>query len=271
MIGINATVTSNGQVDILHAYDQALEDISKGALKSEVIQSVYLVMNKRFNRVMTEELGDPDSKLKHMVEWNTRGTREADRLWITTLAGDTVQYQFKESGKQVPIDPRLTNVRSTNHVFRQKAKVFERGEPVNIKPVQMKFLRWYDDRPYEHGSSLVSHKNESTGDVFAYESEIYEAGGGQFVNEFSNRFAIYWATADAQTAGELSQVLQGSKYFRGAVNASPHRAKVVKDLKKMRGTQRSIFGNGRNSPEVRAQAKDMIKEIQKELRRYGTK
>ena len=269
MLNLDASVTTGGQVDMLHAYDKALTDISKGALRTEVVQAVYGVMSRRFNRIVQSELSSPDSNLKHMVEWNTKGINPKDRLWYTEIIGQTVKWHFKQSSRNVPIDPRLENVRSTNHVFREKARVFERGEPVRIKPVQMKFLRWYDDRPYQYGSSLISHKNDKTSNVFAYESEIYEPGGGKYVNQFDNRFAIFWATADAQTSGELSRVLQGSKYFRGAVETSVHRATTIQSLKKMRATQRSIFGNGRNSGQVRAQAKEMIVEIQKELRRYG--
>ena len=267
MINLNAKVTANGQVDILHSYDEALSQISKGALKNEVIGAVYHVMDRRFNRMVQADVASDDSKLRHMVEWDTNGVTPVDRLWVTALVGNTVTFTFRQSRKQVPIDPRLENVVSTDHVFREKAKVFEKGTPVTIKPTQMRFLRWYDDRPYEHGSSLVTHK--SGDNVFSLESQVDAPGGGKFVNEFSNRFAIFWATADAQTSGELSQILQGSKYFRGAVAESAHRARTIKDLKKMRGTQRSIFGNGRNSPNVRAQAKDMINEIKKELKRYG--
>lgn len=266
---LNITVAADGQVDMLDAYDDALDQISKGALRTEVIGAVYGVMTRRFNKLVQADVSSPDSKLKHMVEWNTKGINPSDRLWTTALEGNTVQFHFKKSKKQVPIDPRLDNVVSTNHVFREKARVFEKGETVTIKPVQMKFLRWYDDRPYEHGASLISHTNEKTGDVFAYESEITAPGGGEFVNEFSNQFALFWSTAGAQSSGELSRILQGSKYFRGAVAESPHRAKTIKDLKKMRATNRSVFGNGRNSAPVRAQAKEMITEITKELRRYG--
>lgn len=269
MINLNAKVTADGQVDILHAYDDALSQISKGALKSEVIDAVFHVLDRRFNRVMQAEVADPDSKLRHMVEWDTTGKNPLDRLWVTALVGNTVTFTFRESRKQVPIDPRLENVISEDHVFREKAKVFEKGSKVNIKPVQMRFLRWYDDRPHKYGTTLGARKDDIANTVTAEESEITKAGGGKFVNEFSNRFAIFWATADAQTSGEVSQVLQGSKYFRGAVASSSHREKTIKDLKKMRGVQRSVFGHGRNSPAVKAQAKEMIAEIQKELKRYG--
>jgi len=270
-LNINATITANGQVDILHSYEQALTDISKGALKSEVINSVYRVMNKRFNKMVQADVADSDSLLRHMVEWDTKGVTPIDRLWVTTLIGDQVTFQFRESRKQVPIDPRLDNVVSTDHVFREKARVFEKGTQVTIKPTQMRFLRWYDgeERPYKHGASLVTHTKGKN--VFSLESRIDAPGGGKFKNEFSNRFALFWATAGAQTSGELSQILQGSKYFRGDVAGSMHRERTIKDLRKMRGTQRSIFGNGRNSPEVRARAKDMIREINMELRRYGGK
>lgn len=264
---LDITVSADGQVDMLHAYDDALDQISKGALRTEVIGAVYGVMTRRFNKLVQTDVSSPDSKLRHMVEWNTKGVKPSDRLWVTTLAGNTVEFRFQESKKKVPIDPRLDNVVSTDHVFRDKARVFEKGETVTIKPVQMKFLRWYDDRPYEHGTTLGAYKKGDN--VFAQESEITAPGGGEFVNEFSNQFAMFWSTAGAQSSGELSRILQGSKYFRGAVAESPHRAKTIKDLKKMRSTNRSVFGNGRNSAPVRAQAKEMIAEITKELRRYG--
>jgi len=267
MLNVDASVTSNGQVDILHAYDDALTQISKGALKKEVIGSVYRVMDKRFNKMIQADLASEDSKFTHMVEWNTHGGTPASRLWVTVLVGEAVTFEFRESTTQVPIDPRLENVVSTDHVFRKKAEVFEKGTKVTIRPQQMRFLRWYDDRPYQYGSSLVTHKKGKN--VYSLESEIDTPGGGKYVNEFSNAFAIFWSNAGAATSGELSQILQGSKYFRGAVANSDHRKQTIKELRKMRGVQRSVFGHGRNSPQVKAQAKEMIEEINKELRRYG--
>lgn len=262
-------VTSNGQIDLLYAYDDALNRISKGALKKEVIDTVYKVMDRRFNKLMDAEFQRGESSIRHMYEWKASPGNPAHKLWFTKLHNDTVVFYFRQSRQQVPIDPRLENVKSKDHVFKRKAEVFEKALPVHIKPKSMKFLRWYDDRPGGNGESLVAGKNPAQNTVYAYESEIDNPGGGQFRNEFTNKFAIFWATAGVNSEAELSRVLQGSKYFRGDVANSLHRKQTIKSLRKMRGTQRAIISNGRNGQEAKRLAKEMIAEIEKDLRHYG--
>lgn len=263
-------VTTHGQIDILYGMEDALSQISRGALHNEVIETVYQVMSRRFYRLMDAEYQKGGSDIRHMYEWNSEPGNPAHRLWVNLLVDKkAVAFEFRESRQRVPIDPRLDHVESTDHVFRRKAEVFEKAEPVRISPKNVMFLRWYDDRPYEYGASMVEFKDKRANTVFSSESEIYQSGGGAFTNEFSNQFAIFWATAGVQGTADLSRVLHGSVYFRKAIQESAHRRTTIKQLRGMRGTQRRILSDGRTGPKAKAAAKEMLGAIKKELVRYG--
>lgn len=263
-------VQTHGQMGILYGLDDALKQISRGALKREVIETVYQVMDRRFNRLMDAKAANGESNIRHMYEWDPTPGNPAHRLWYTKfMDGDTVAYVFRQSRQTVPIDPRINNVMSTDHVFRDKARVFEFAEPVNITPKNVKFLRWYDDRPYKYGQSLVKYVDKKTSVVHSYESNIHTSAGGSFRNEFTNEFSIFWATAGVEGTANISRVLNGSVYFRNAVDASKYRAEQITTLKKMRATQRGILNNGRNGAAAKKAAKEMLGAIKKELREYG--
>lgn len=269
---MDITVTTNGQVDILYAYADVLTQISRGALHSEVIESVYEVMSRRFYRLMDDQYQAGGSDIRHMYEWEAKKGNPAHRLWYNILVDNkAVAYVFRESRQQVPIDPRIDNVESRDHVFRRKAEIFEKAESVSITPKNVAYLRWYDERPYKHGASLVEFRNKKTKVVSSLGSEIYASGGREFQNAFSNQFSIFWSTAGVQGTADLSRVLHGSPVFRGAVRESSHRNLTIKKLTKMRGTQRGILSNGRNGPVAKAAAKEMLAEIKKELKIYGHK
>lgn len=270
------TVKAHGQMDILYGLDDALQQISRGALKKEVIETVYQVMDRRFNRLMDQKAQNGESNIRHMYEWDPTPGNPAHRLWYTKLMdGDTVAYVFRQSKQTVPIDPRIDNVTSTDHVFRDKARVFEFAEPVSISPKNVPFLRWYggdeedETRSGKHGSSLVKYKDKKTNVVHSLGTEIYASGGGAFANEFSNEFSIFWATAGVEGTANISRVLNGSVHFRNAVDASKYRAEQITTLKKMRATQRGILSNGRNGATAKKAAKEMLGAIKKELREFG--
>lgn len=269
---MDISVTPNGQMDILYGTEDMLTQVSRGALRSEVIEAAYGVMDRRFNRLMDTRNKSGESKIRHMYEWESAPGNPAHRLWYTKLIdGDQVAFFFRQSTQQVPIDPRLDKVRSTDHVFRDKARVFENAEQVEIRPTNMVFLRWYDadDRPYKHGSSLVEFRNRKKNTVHSLGSDIYRSGGGAFDNAFTNEFSMFWATAGVSATADLSRVLNGSQHFRKAIKNSEHRGQTIKSLKKMRGTQRAILSNGRNGPVAKKAAKEMLAAIKQELKIYG--
>lgn len=273
---MDITVTTHGQMEILHGLDESLKQISRGALKKEVIEATYQVMDRRFNRLMDADYQSGQSKIRHMYEWDAVPGNPAHRLWYTKLMdGDSVAFVFRQSTQQVPIDPRIDNVTSTDHVFREKARIFEFAEPVSISPKNVPFLRWYggdeedETRSGEHGSSLVKYKDKKTNVVHSLGTEIYASGGGAFANEFTNQFAIFWATAGVQGTADLSRVLNGSAHFRKAVDASQHRNQTITQLKQMRGTQRRLISDGRVGAASKKAAKEMLDAIKRELREYG--
>lgn len=273
-VSVNAGFTDTSGIELVGAYSELFDQISKGALRSEVVNTVFNIGLKRWEALIAAEMSNPNSKIKHMFEWNPSPGNPADKLFQIVHTNGIVTYNILESKKQVPIDPRLTSPIYTNHVFRKKAEMFESGEQVYIKPVNGKYLRWYSDGSGKGTAiadvSFTKPSKDGQGvEVFAKERLVAPIGSGQYQNQFSNFFSIFWATLGASTEGEVSRVIQSSAAFRGAVAASPTRKSNISSLQSMRGGYKSTLSSSKTSAEAKATAKLMLDEIKSELRKFG--
>lgn len=214
--------------------------------------------------------------IKHMFEWGTLGINrgrtnmrpspnsERARLWGTNLSGhglnQTYQYYFKPSVAFVP-KPTVGETGMSaediatlrNHVFWNKAMVFETGMEVVIRPVEAKFLimpayksmntsEW---RPTDvrrgymvsKGPNILKPGQKVAGNFTAFWTAFWEDRGQELIDDrmetyFQEDFMVDMATntsevpRPAMTVNLKTMVLKEQKRVqRNARRRAAYRAK----------------------------------------------
>jgi hypothetical protein len=190
--------------------------------------------------------------IKHMYEWGTAGINrgatnarpnpmsDRARLWEPIMTGKgfnrTLDFFYKPSLAYVPkptsgetgMDPDVI-ASMRDHVFRQKAMVFESGITVTIRPQEAQFLlmpkyanvdtsQWRSN-DIERGYALVPGPNKlrpgarTVGQFTAYWTQFWEGRGNDIMNaavqkELDEDYAIAMATSDKR--GVMKPAIPGA-------------------------------------------------------------
>lgn len=141
---------------------------------------IFSQIQKDFGEYIDAQARLNPSTLHHVYEWKKTGSKNA-RLFTLDIKESIglsfrIGYSFKDSKSMVP-----TNYGNSRHVFRNKARVMEAGEPVVIRPRAAERLVFEID-----GRVIRMPKGTPV--------TVKKPGGGKATNRFQIAYARFFTS-----------------------------------------------------------------------------
>ncbi len=141
---------------------------------------IFSQIQKDFGEYIDAQARLNPSTLHHVYEWKKTGSKNA-RLFTLDIKESIglsfrIGYSFKDSKSMVP-----TNYGNSRHVFRNKARVMEAGEPVVIRPRAAERLVFEID-----GRVIRMPKGAPV--------TVKKPGGGKATNRFQIAYARFFTS-----------------------------------------------------------------------------
>lgn len=141
---------------------------------------IFSQIQKDFGEYIDAQARLNPSTLHHVYEWKKTGSKNA-RLFTLDIKESIglsfrIGYSFKDSRSMVP-----TNYGNSRHVFRNKARVMEAGEPVVIRPRAAERLVFEID-----GRVIRMPKGAPV--------TVKKPGGGKATNRFQIAYARFFTS-----------------------------------------------------------------------------
>lgn len=183
---------------------------------TEIAKAMFTVTSKRFLRDLSVAAIEDPERFHHLYEWSAIGS-PTNKLFL--IKRSTVQYGKLsisfipiKSTKPVPIDRRLLQPGSTGkvvsaqHIFRDKMKIMENGQPIHYEAKQT--VAFSPD-----GNKIVFIPKGTAIDII-------NPGGVKTVNALRNFSAIWYSTTAPLALAESRLIRQIGNEVAKTMNSS---------------------------------------------------
>jgi hypothetical protein len=205
-----------------------IKELSSKVILTELANAVFTVSGKAFIKAMNTEARTKPKAYHHIYEWGATGDNSKRLFFIYKDSASNgnliIKPGFIQSRKNVPISPQLQipgktgKIVRSKSVFRDKASVMEKGDPIIYRVSKNTPIPDGSNINFVAAGTLITIRHPGGTEVKGSFEKFFDAWFKTRVESVINASGMLQAI-DSETAKVLNKKGAGSAEIRSAITA----------------------------------------------------